>query len=400
MSTLCKRPRSPYFYCCYNSADGRRLKKSTKQTVRTKALEVCLALERAEQMAVKGTLTETRARELIGEVLERTTGEDVPFYTAESWLKDWLRGKQVSKSENTHVKYNHTVDSFLEHLGARAKLNIAAITSKDISNFRDNQITSGKHPNTVRYLIKQLRIPFNAAKRQGVITHNPAEAVELPIVNTNEDGKEGSRDIFTPEQINALLNASIAKKQNGQLLFEAGEDWKGLILFAYHTGARLQDAANITWNAIDLPGKKVTYRAQKTGRLTYVPLHKELEAHLLELPATDNAKTFVFSKLAGKNTGGRSGLSSTFLKIMEQAKIQGEEVRKKIKGSKGRTVRSLTFHSLRHTFNSAMANAGISQEVRMQLTGHTSADMNTGYTHLKMEPLRNAIDTLPSVLKP
>src|SRR5438105_3466736 len=45
--------------------------KSTKQSDRKKAWEVCLTLERAEGMAAKGTLTEARARELIGEVLER-----------------------------------------------------------------------------------------------------------------------------------------------------------------------------------------------------------------------------------------------------------------------------------------------------------------------------------------
>src|SRR6478672_10719307 len=131
MATLVKDshrpPRSPYFICCYTAADGRRLKKSTKETDRAKALEVCLALERAESMAARGTLTETRARELIGEVLERTTGENLPFYTVESWLRDWLRGKEISKAEHTHVNYAHTVESFIAHLGNRSKLNIAAI---------------------------------------------------------------------------------------------------------------------------------------------------------------------------------------------------------------------------------------------------------------------------------
>ena len=68
MATLVKdsRSRSPYWIACYTSADGRRLKKSTKETVRAKALEMALALERAETMAARNTLTETRARELIG----------------------------------------------------------------------------------------------------------------------------------------------------------------------------------------------------------------------------------------------------------------------------------------------------------------------------------------------
>src|SRR6476659_1939965 len=182
MANLTKdsRGRSPYWVCCYTAADGRRLKKSTKQTDRGKALEVCLALERAENMAARGTLTETRARELIGEVLERTSGDTLPFYTAEAWLRDWLRGKQISKSEGPHVKYSHTIESFINHLDQRAKINIAAITPKDISTFRDAEIASGKNPNTVRYLIKHLRIPFNAARRQGLLTHNPAESVELP----------------------------------------------------------------------------------------------------------------------------------------------------------------------------------------------------------------------------
>src|SRR6266699_3738529 len=150
MATLTKdsRERSPYWFCCYTAADGRRLKKSTKQRERGKALEVCLALERAEGMAAHGTLTETRARELIGEVLERTSGDSLPFYTAEGWLRDWLRGKQISKSEGTHVKYSHTVENFLEHLGSRAKINIAAIRAKDIATFRDSEIASGKNPNT------------------------------------------------------------------------------------------------------------------------------------------------------------------------------------------------------------------------------------------------------------
>jgi len=398
MATLTtdSRKRSPFWICCYTAADGRRLKKSTKQKDRKKAWEVCLALERAEEMAARGTLTETRARELIGEVLERTSGDTLPFYTAESWLRDWLRGKEISKAKNTHVKYSHTVESFITHLDGRAKLNIAAVSSKDIASFRDAQIASGKHPNTVRYLVKQLRIPFNAARRQGIITHNPAESVELPGKAKTEDGGEATRDVFTPKQIEGLMKAAIVCEQ-GKPVFDAGEEWRGAILFAYFTGARLRDVANVGWNAIDLPAKAITYRAKKTGKLVTIPIHPELENYLLELAAPDSGKAFVFPKLAGRSTGGRSGLSMTFSRIMAQAGVVGEVLHKAKKGGQGRTVRTLTFHSLRHSFNSAMANAGVSQEVRMKLTGHMSAEMNRGYTHHELEPLRAAIGLMPSL---
>jgi integrase len=50
------------------------LKRSTKQTDRKRAWEVCLSIERAERFAKNGTLTEQAAKKIIGEIVERTTG--------------------------------------------------------------------------------------------------------------------------------------------------------------------------------------------------------------------------------------------------------------------------------------------------------------------------------------
>ena len=54
-----------------------------------------------------------------------------------------------------------------------------------------------------------------------------------------------------------------------------------------------------------------------------------------------------------------------------------------------------TFHSLRHSFNSALANAGVAEEIRMKLTGHQSRPMNERYTHLQVATLKSAVGTLP-----
>ena len=190
------------------------------------------------------------------------------------------------------------------------------------------------------------------------------------------------------------MKAAMAQ-ESGRAVFENGQDWYGMILFAYCTGARLQDVANLQWTAIDLSSKTIIYRARKTGRRVAVPIHPALEDYLLGVSAPQSEKAYVFRNLAQRDTGGRSGLSMTFSRIMAKADICGEVITK-AKG-KGRTVRSLTFHSLRHSFNSAMANAGIAQEVRMKLTGHTSMDMNKVYTHHELEPLRRAINTIPAV---
>ena len=54
-----------------------------------------------------------------------------------------------------------------------------------------------------------------------------------------------------------------------------------------------------------------------------------------------------------------------------------------------------TFHSLRHTSNSEMANRGVSLEVRMGVTGHKSAREHQKYTHLEMDTLKGAMDAFP-----
>ena len=54
-----------------------------------------------------------------------------------------------------------------------------------------------------------------------------------------------------------------------------------------------------------------------------------------------------------------------------------------------------SFHSLRHSFSSALANAGVSADLRMRLTGHKSLAVHQRYSHVELEPLRKAISVLP-----
>jgi site-specific recombinase XerD len=54
---------------------------------------------------------------------------------------------------------------------------------------------------------------------------------------------------------------------------------------------------------------------------------------------------------------------------------------------------------LRHSFNSALASANVSQEHRRQMTGHSSDAMNTKYTHNQLETLRGAVNSLPRLPK-
>lgn len=381
MASIHKDPRgkSPFWYCAYTLPNGKRRFKSTKQTERQKALEFCQGLGRAARESKSGNMTESRARDLISEIVEHALGEPLKFYTAEEWLRDWLKGKQVAKAQGTFIKYQRSIESFLDSLGERAKRNLNQITPRDIQRFRDAQIEEGKHPNTCNFAVKHLRMPFNVARRQGLITHNPAEAVEMLTVKG-----ESSKRPFDLEQVTALLKA-------------AEGDWRGAIMVAFYTGARLADVGNMRWSSVDVENQLISFRPGKTDKPLVVPMHDALHSFLLALPAPDSGKAFLFPLLAGKRVGGKSGLSMAFRRIMEKAKVAGEVARER-KGKSGRTINTLSFHSLRHSFNSAMANAGVAEELRMKLSGHTTRDIHAHYTHHQLESLRVAIGALPKML--
>jgi integrase len=367
------RDRSPYWICCYSSATGQRLKKSTKQTDRAKAWEVCLALEQAENHARNGTLTEQRAKRLIGEVLERTTGEPLHTHKVHEWLNQWLEMKALVRSNKTTARYRQVIRDFIVSLGARADLALAHITPKDILVYRNSITGSAKSGRTANLSVKVVSAAFNAALRQGYIPTNPCTALEsLPV-------KAEEKATFTAKQVTKLVKV-------------ADGDWPAAILFGYFTGARLGDVANMPRNAVDWRKELIRFTPSKTGKPVTIPLHPDLRRQLLKRPAI--GRGFLFPSLTGKGTGGRHGLSGKFTAIMKKAGIEPKKTRQ-VEG--GRSTSNLSFHSLRHSFNSALANAGVSQEIRQKLTGHTSAEINTHYTHHELEPLRAAIGLMPSL---
>ncbi len=84
---------------------------------------------------------------------------------------------------------------------------------------------------------------------------------------------------------------------------------------------------------------------------------------------------------------------------MDDAGVVGEiirqggsaEQRKEAKASAGRTITALSFHSLRHTATSLMANAGVAADTRKAITGHRDDRVHETYTHHQLEKLREAV---------
>jgi integrase len=378
MASIHKDPRgkSPFWYCAFYGADGRRMFRSTKATDRKTALKICLAWESASAKARRKELTAAQARKVLAEMVAFSSGETLSFHSARSWLNDWLTNKTGAISEITLGRYQQVVRDFLTHIGRRAEASIAAVSPADIIAFRNKLRAEGRSVATCNSIRSMLSSPFESARKLGFIPINPVAAVE----HLKERAVKPGREPFTAEEAASLVDA-------------AEGDWRGAVLLGATSGLRLGDVANLCWESVDLAGGLLRIETRKMGKSVVLPMHPDFAAWLSGRPR-GIGKAPVFPSLAGKLIAGRRGLSVQFRNIVEKAGVTGRVVTRE---GKGRSTNSKTFHALRHSFISQLANAGVASEIRQKLAGHASAEVHGLYTHHEIETLRAAVEKLPAM---
>jgi integrase len=383
MASLTKDPRgwSKYWVCCFTAADGRQLKRSTRETDKRKARTICEVWERAESLGRDGLLTtEAQFQRVLEEGFERINGKKVVNLTVREWLTRWIKGESGAVADSTLKRYQQIIDSFLAFLGTRAEVRLEAVTTDDFTAYRDLLLSEGRSPRTVNVVVRKiLKRPFTAAINEGILTRNPILAIRHLQDISVEKGT------FTPAQIAQLVEAADA-------------DWKGLILAGYFTGARLGDLCRLTWAAIDMAEQTITLRQKKTGAKIKAPLHSALGDYLRSRPIPADKRKPLFPTLHKKPGPGKSGLSMSFKRLMARCGIEDGIARQKT-GAAGRNVSQLSFHSLRHSFTSALANAGVAPELRQKLTGHLDDKSHAVYSHHELETIRLAVEKISALPK-
>lgn len=381
MASVHQNPRSPYWMAKYRDHDNQIVTRTTKQRKRSTAQLIANEWEHAAKAARARELTRATIQNALSFMMERTIGETLDRRSIKQYLVDWLNAGD--RSPGTLARYKPIIEGFIKFIGERrAGAAVSSVTSTEIERFRDQQITEGKTPSTANLALKVLRSAFGAARRMGVILSNPADGVAL----LNESDSE-QRVPFEDDQVRALIAVS-------------DNEWRGMILFGYHTGIRLGDAAHLTWRNIDPVAQTLSFRDAKTSRrkrrdkkLTTIYLHSELADYIETLPSGDDPVAPLFPALFGRSSGSHAGLSNEFSRLMVKAKIRpplGVE-----KQGSGRRFRALGFHSLRHTLISNLANAAVPSDVRKEIAGHSSDATHARYVHLDLELQRKAISLLP-----
>ena len=311
---------------------------STKQTDKRLAQAAADEFERASRLARHGELAEAQARKILADLMARAGGgETLRTVSIEAHFTSWLSGKETNRSAGTAIRYAPVVAGFLASLGARATKPLTALAPPDVERYSASLAQRGLSGRTIALHIAALRTALGAAMRQGILTTNAAQAVELPRIVQHEQGA------FTDAEIGILVSA-------------ADDEWRTLILTAYYTGLRQGDASKLEWNAVDLTGGRIRLAVQKTGARIEIPLHPALLERFEKLAGTDSAAQYIMPKLAATRRDGRSGLSRGFIALMRKAGVAPTDA----DGNRR------TFHSLRHGFTSRLANAGIAPELRMR----------------------------------
>lgn len=374
MASLTQKRDCKNWIACFTLPDGTRTQRSTGTTDKKQAQHIADSFEEAAKKAKKNQFVEKDARATLNEILRRAGEDTMSGDTVDHFLKEWLNGKT---NQGTKERYSHAVNLFLAHLGSKSNALLSNISHKDVQSFIKSRKAANFASKTIRVDAKILSSAFNLARKLEVIESNPFEkALALnPIQVTSSTRKD-----FTPDQVAKLIKT-------------ASGEWKTVIYFGYFTGARLEDCASMKWSSVNFQNNVIDYVESKRGKRVVMPMAAQLEDHLQKIASTDNISPFITPVLAEKQSGGKTGLSEAFKRIMGKAGIDPQTVQ----GQGKRKFSQLSFHSLRHTTNTLLANNGIDQETRMALIGQASKAVNKDYTHLDLGKLASAVAKLPTL---
>ena len=164
---------------------------------------------------------------------------------------------------------------------------------------------------------------------------------------------------------------SIAEEQ--LLLPAAPPHLQAMITAALDTGMRRGEITSQIWGDVDF-----------AQRVLFVTRSKTPEGESREIPLTARLLKWLLENRREQGT--------IFCYNGEQVRIVKRSWKTALKHA---GIRHVRFHDLRHTFNTRLMEAGVLQEIRMALMGHSAGSkVHATYTHIELPAKREAIRKL------
>jgi integrase len=171
-------------------------------------------------------------------------------------------------------------------------------------------------------------------------------------------------------RINRLV---VSVEEEMKLLAHAPEHLKQMIIAALDTGMRRGEILHQRREHIDMARQVLFVTKSKTpeGEGREIPLTSRVLEIIRQYPHGDGI-VFTYRDRPIENIG------KTWTRTVKRSGL-----------------RHIRFHDLRHSFNTRLLDAGVMQEVRMALMGHsTGGKVHATYTHVELPIKREAIAKL------
>lgn len=385
MASLRRFPDSRYWFACFHGPNFKQVQRSTKETDRRKAQKIADAYEAAARNARLGLLTERQARKVIGQIYEISNREPLRNDAIRDFFSRWLAGVKIECSAKTYQRYSIVTERLLQWLGPRSTLSLAHLSTTQLVSFRDH-LARKYSPATVNLSLGAIRAALSKAFADSLVDVN--EATRVPRLDEGNTRRKQQRRPFTDPELRAILEA-------------ADTEWKGMVLCAAYTGMRLGDVSLLRWENVDLAGRELRFRSEKTNNSQVIPLAEPFHRYLLEIAGTDDPQAPLFPRAfdTRRRDIPTGTLSNQFYRVMEKAGVVPKRTHKKLKKGRdtARATGGLGFHCLRHTATSLLKRAGASDVVAREIVGHETEAVSRTYSHIDMPTLRAAVDKLPDI---
>lgn len=242
--------------------------------------------------------------------------------------------------------------------------------------------------------IKRLRKIFDCLKDyyEG---DNPFRSKTLLRSEREEQGSVVHRQAFTKEQEEQLIAVLSDSDPKHKLINKA--EIRIVYIIGMFTGQRLKDCVLLQWQNIDMKNRRIWVKQFKTGKEVTIPIAPELYDALTEAEewrcdqyvTPKSAARYNVTAADGKNVGN----NLIDIDVMRPIRWIGLEPSVEVPGRK-RKMTVYGFHSLRHSFASFCAEAGVPKATLLSILGTDSDIADKYYTHVSDESQRKAIEVI------
>lgn len=280
----------------------------------------------------------------------------------------YLNNKIPKTQQNETIAYTKYIEPVLGNIRL---LDITPTAIEKIKSVMDKRAAA-----TVNHALAIVRQMFNAAKKSGVYTgDNPTSQVK-------HLKKDNRRIRFLSREEAALLFQHLAQCKTSNL--------NDMALLALNCGLRANEIFSLQRIDLDFINKKIAIRDPKGIFNRFANMTTAVYDMLHQRTAALAPQDYVFVSEKGEKI---KEVSNQFQRIVDSIGL-----------NKGVTDRrnKVVFHTLRHTFASWLAMAGVDIYTIKELMGHSDIKMTQRYMHLAPGKFTAAIAVLdtPMLLPP